>query len=114
MLTLRGLLVNLFDSRWEALEIISRVPANIVQRGLDAFTAIIFAFAMIGVGALWRRDRDLAILILTTIAYYLLISAGGEAESRFRVPIVPQYMIAAACGVEAVRRRSAGVSPPGS
>jgi hypothetical protein len=114
MLTLRGVLVNFFDSRWEAMEIISRFPTNIVQRGLDAFTAIVFTFAAIGAAALWRRDRDLALLVVATIVYYVLISAGGEAESRFRVPIVPQYMILGACGVEAVRRRNAGVSPAGS
>jgi hypothetical protein len=66
---------------------------------------------VIGAAALWRRDRNLALLLVATIAYYVLISAGGEAESRFRVPIVPQYVILAACGVEAVRRRNAGVSP---
>lgn len=104
MLTLRGLLVNIFDSRWEALEIVSRFPANIVRRGLDAFTAIVFVFAVIGVAALWRRDREFAAVLVATIVYYLLISAGGEAESRFRVPIIPQYMIAAAFGVEAVKR----------
>jgi hypothetical protein len=104
MLTLRGLLVNLFDSRWEGLEVVSRFPATIVQRGLDAFTAIVFAFAAIGAAALWRRDRNLALLLVATIGYYVLISAGGEAESRFRVPVVPQLMIAAACGLETVRR----------
>ncbi|MDP9362394.1 MAG: hypothetical protein M3P29_13215, partial [Acidobacteriota bacterium] len=104
MLTLRGLLVNIFDSRWEALEIVSRFPANIVQRVLDAFTAIVFVFAVIGAAALWRRDREFAAVLVATIVYYLLISAGGEAESRFRVPIVPQYMIVAAFGVEAVKR----------
>ncbi len=114
MLTLRGLLVNLFDSRWEGLEIVSRFPATIVQRGLDAFTAIVFAFAAIGAAALWRRDRNLALLLVATIGYYVLISAGGEAESRFRVPVVPQLMVLAACGIEAVRQRNAGVSPAGS
>lgn len=114
LLTLRGVLVNLFDSRWEGLEIISRVPADIVHRGLDAFAAIAVAFAVIGIAALWRRDRDLALLLAATIAYYVLISAGGESEARFRVPIVPQLMIAAACGLETVKRRSAGVSPAGS
>ncbi|MEA2165384.1 MAG: hypothetical protein QOK37_3511 [Thermoanaerobaculia bacterium] len=104
MLTLRGVLVNLFDSRWEGLEIISRVPADIVHRGLDAFAAIVVVFAAIGIAALWRRDRDLALLLAATIAYYVLISAGGESEARFRVPVVPQLMIAAACGLEAVRR----------
>ncbi|HXH95026.1 MAG TPA: hypothetical protein VNN25_25860 [Thermoanaerobaculia bacterium] len=104
MLTLRGLLVNLFDSRWEGMEVVSRFPAMIVQHGLDAFTAIVFTFAAIGAAALWRRDRNLALLLVATIAYYVLISAGGESESRFRVPIMPQLLIAAACGVDAVKR----------
>ena len=104
MLTLRGLLVNFFDSRWEAMEVVSRFPMTIVQRGLDAYTACCFVFAVIGAAALWRRDRDLAIAIVGTVVYFLFISAGGEAEARFRVPIIPQYVIAAACGVEAVRR----------
>ena len=110
MLTLRGLLVNLFDSRWEGMESISRVPATIVKLALDAFTAIVFAFAAIGGAALWRRDRNLALLLGLTIGYYLMISAGGESEARFRVPVVPQSMILAAYGMEAVRRavRSAG------
>lgn len=108
MLTLRGMLVNIFDSRWEGLEIVSRLPATVVQRGLDAFTAIVFVFAAIGATALWRHDREFAALLVATILYYLLISAGGEAESRFRVPIIPEYMIVAAYGVEAVRRSLRG------
>ncbi len=104
MLTLRGLLVNFFDSRWDAMEVVSRFPMTIVQHGLDAYTACCFVFAVIGAAALWRRDRDLALLTIATVVYFLLISAGGEAEARFRVPVIPQYMIAAACGVEAVKR----------
>ncbi|HXH41072.1 MAG TPA: hypothetical protein VNN08_20765 [Thermoanaerobaculia bacterium] len=110
MLTLRGLLVNFFDSRWEGLEIVSIFPATIVHHALDAFTAAVFVFAVIGAAALWRRDRDLSIAIVATVVYFLFISAGGEAESRFRVPVVPQYMIAAACGVAGVRRSAAGDS----
>jgi hypothetical protein len=106
MLTVRGLLVNFFDSRWEGLEIVSSVPSTIVKLGLDAFTAILFVFAVIGTAALWRRDRDLAMIIGATVVYFLLISAGGEAEARFRVPVVPLYMIAAAAGL----RRSAVTS----
>jgi len=106
MLTLRGLLVNIFDSRWEGLEIVSTVPTDIVHRALDAYTAALFVFAVIGAAALWKRDRDLAAMIIATIVYFLLISAGGEAESRFRVPVVPQYVIIAACGVTGLRRRN--------
>jgi hypothetical protein len=98
LVTMRGLLVNLFDSRWEALEIVSRFPTDIVRRSLDAYTAALFVFAVIGAIALWRRDRDLGAMIIGTVVYFLVISAGGEAESRFRVPVMPMYVIAAACG----------------
>jgi hypothetical protein len=104
-LTLRGLLVNLFDSRWEAMSTVSRLHPSTVRLALDGFTAALFVFALIGAIAL-RRD-DLGILIILTVAYSLLISAGGEAESRFRVPVMPQYAIAAAAGLDAVRRAAA-------
>jgi len=99
LLTIRGLLVNIFDSRWEGLEIVSRFPTDIVRRSLDAYTAALFVFAVIGAAAMWKRDRDLTVMIIATVVYFLLISAGGEAESRFRVPVIPQYVIMAACGL---------------
>ncbi len=101
-LTLRGLLVNIFDSRWEAMNIVSRLHESMVHIALDAFTAALFVFALIGAIAL-RRD-DAAVLAVLTVAYFLFISAGGESESRFRVPVMPQYAILAAAGLEAVRR----------
>ena len=59
MLTLRGLLVNIFDSRWEGLEIVSRFPTDIVRRSLDAFTAALFVFAVDRRGrALEARPRS--------------------------------------------------------
>jgi hypothetical protein len=104
LLTVRGLLVNLFDSRWEGLEIVSRFPTDIVRRSLDAYTAALFVFAVIGALVLWKHDRDLAAMIIGTVIYFLLISAGGEAESRFRVPVIPQYMIVAGCGLRLKKR----------
>ena len=103
-LTLRGLLVNLFDSRWEAMAMVSRFHSSVVRIALDAFTAALFVFAVIGAFA-WR-DR----LAVLTVAYFLLISAGGESESRFRVPVMPQMAMLAAAGLESVRRGAAG--PP--
>jgi hypothetical protein len=104
MLTLRGLLVNVFDSRWEGLEIVSRFPTEIVRRSLDAYTAALFVFAVIGAAALWKRDHDLTAMIIATVVYFVLISAGGEAESRFRVPVIPQYVMIAAIGLFHLRK----------
>jgi hypothetical protein len=48
----------------------------------------------------------LSLLFALTIAYFVVISAGSEAEARFRVPIVPVLAIAAAIGGDAVKRAS--------
>jgi hypothetical protein len=107
LVTLRGLLINVFDSDWDSIWIVSRLDERIIQIALDAFAAVVFALAVAGILVLWRSDRPLALLLAGTIAYFLLISAGSEAEARFRVPVVPQLAIAAACGLDAVRRAAA-------
>jgi len=104
LLTARGLLVNLFDSDWESMMIVSNLDSSLIRFALNAWTHAVILFAIIGLVVMWNRDRNLAILLATTIAYFLLISAGGESEARFRVPVVPQLAIAAAFGVDAIRR----------
>jgi len=103
-LTIRGLLVNLFDSDWDALWDVSQVSPAVLELILGAIPIVVFVFATIGTIALWRSDRVLALLLIIVVGYFIGISAGGEAESRFRVPVVPEIVIAAAAGVAAVRR----------
>jgi len=103
-LTIRGVLVNLFDSDWDAVAEISTISPEILRVTLGVIPIIVFVFATIGIIDLWRHDRALALLIVITVAYFIGISAGSEAESRFRVPVAPQLAIAAAAGVAAVRR----------
>lgn len=103
-LTARGILVNLFDSDWDALLPVTRLYPTIVQMTVGIMPVVMFIFATIGVLALWRTDRVLAMAILLTVGYFVLISAGAEAEYRFRVPVVPQLAIAAAVGLDVVRR----------
>jgi len=104
LLTARGVAINLFDSDADAIVLVSRLPAPLVRAIVMTFTAALFLLAALGVGVLWRRDRALALLIAMTVAYFILISAGGESEYRFRVPIMPQTVIAAAAGIEALAR----------
>jgi len=108
MLTIRGTLVDLFDSDGDAVMMVSRIEAHTVELAIDAICAIVIALAFAGVVALWHRDRPLALLIALTASYFVLISAGGESEARFRVPVMPEIAIAAACGLDAIRR---GVDP---
>lgn len=105
LVTLRGLLINLFDSNWGALANVSGVPPSIIELTLSAWTAVVFALACAGAIALFRIDRRFAVLLAATIAYFLLISAGGESEARFRVPVMPLIAIAAATGLQRISRR---------
>ena len=103
-LTIRGVLVNFVDSDWDAVWDISQISPDVLRLTLGLIPVIILAFATVGVIDLWRSDRALALLIIVVVVYFIGISAGGEAESRFRVPVVPQLAIAAGVGVAAVRR----------
>lgn len=103
-LTIRGLLVNLFDSDWEAISVVSPISPDVLQFGIGVIPTIVFVLAVTGTIFLWRYDRPMALLIVLTVAYFIVISAGGESESRFRVPVMPQLVVAAAIGVEAIRR----------
>lgn len=107
-LTIRGVLVNLFDSDWDSVAVESSISPEIVRLVLGAIPIVVAAFAVAGLIDLWRRDRALALLTFITIAYFIVISAGSEAEARFRVPVAPQIAIAAAAGIDAVRR---GLTP---
>lgn len=104
---IRGIGVNLFDSYSEAMMMVSRVPHSLLAIALDVWTHAVTLLALFGTFVLWRRDRTLALLFALTIAYFVIISAGGEAEARFRVPIVPILAITAAIGGDAIRRAAA-------
>jgi hypothetical protein len=106
LLTARGIAVNLFDSDANAIVLVSRLPPQLIRACVETLTIALFVLATFGVGVLWRRDRAFALLIAMTVAYFILMSAGGESEYRFRVPIMPQVAIAAAAGVEAITRRA--------
>ena len=103
-LTLSGALVNLTDGDWEAVAIESSISPELLRLVLEAVPVIILTLAVIGILALWRRDRALSLLLGLTIVYFIGLASGSEAEARFRVPVMPQMMIAAAAGVETVRR----------
>lgn len=96
LITLHGMEMNLFDSDWDSIMIVSWVPPSIVQMSLDAFTALEFALAVVGLIAMFRHDRQLAIFAGLTLLYFVVISAGAESEARFRVPFMPLYAITAA------------------
>ena len=111
-LTIRGVLMNLFDSDWDAIWDVSVLSPELLRLTFGAIPVIEFVFVTIGVIDLCKKDRALALLLTVIVVYFIGISAGGEAESRFRVPVVPQLVIAAGAGVRAVRRGLPAVEFP--
>ena len=100
LLAARGVAVNLFYTDWDALALVSRLPPALIRWVIRALTLALFPAAISGLIVLGRGNRNLATLIVLTCAYFLVISAGGESEARFRAPIVPLYALAAAAGFD--------------
>ncbi|HSP32833.1 MAG TPA: hypothetical protein VLU46_00795 [Thermoanaerobaculia bacterium] len=89
LVTLRGFFVNMFDTDWEALRIVTTVPGPIVRIAANIWTWMLWIATIAGLAMLWRRHRAQALLIAATIVYFLFMAAGGEAEGRFRAPLIP-------------------------
>ena len=73
---------------------------------VHVWTWALWIVTIVGLVMLWRRDRPQAIFVAATIFYFLFMAAGGEAEHRFRVPIVPLMALASgSVGRRCPRRR---------
>ena len=97
-----------FGGGAEALSRISSINPRLAE-----YTVLLITVPemLLGIGGCWywyRRDRNLFYVLVFTVGYYFLISAGAEAYSRFRVPVMPMYALLAGGGaellVQAIRR----------
>jgi len=57
------------------------------------------------------RIDDFFWLASLTIAYFIVISSGGDGQSRLRVPIMPMYAMLIAGGVAVVLSRLSRATP---
>jgi hypothetical protein len=65
----------------------------------------LLAFAILGLRDLWSHARPTAAIIAVTVAYFVLFSAGPDAEPRFSVPFAPLICIAEAAGILSLARK---------
>ena len=110
LMTIRGFFVNMADTDWDALaEVVDDelIDEDKTKIAVHVWTWFVWVVSIAGLVMLWRRDRKQAALIAATIFYFLFMAAGGEAEGRFRVPVIPMMALAAASGV----RRRASQTP---
>ena len=106
--TVWALAYIVFGGGAEALSRISNVSPRVAEYIVLLFTVPETCLAVVGCGYWYRRDRNLCYLLVLTVAYFLVISAGAEAYSRFRVPVMPMYSLliggGASATVEWIRR----------
>jgi len=56
-------------------------------------------FTLTGLCVLWRRNRDLSLVLAGTILYFTLTSAIPEPDVRFDAVFAPEYSVALAAGL---------------
>jgi 4-amino-4-deoxy-L-arabinose transferase-like glycosyltransferase len=67
--------------------------------------AIVLSAALLGAVWCYRRQRVVFWVLAPTLLYFLAISAGPEAYSRFRVPLMPLFCLLAGVGLDAALHR---------
>jgi 4-amino-4-deoxy-L-arabinose transferase-like glycosyltransferase len=104
-------------------ERISRVISNkstlrlLLELHQYLYLLVLWVFALLGLGMLvGRKNMMETVLVLLTLAYFVAVTGGPEANARFRVPILPFIAAAAGCGLANVfaRRGMAGSSEEAS
>jgi 4-amino-4-deoxy-L-arabinose transferase-like glycosyltransferase len=89
-----------FPVRMDALFERWQMPDVPIVRWLVAYAMIpVWGLIAVGANVARRRTRSGSIALGVVITYVLLVSAGPEAYSRFRVPIMPILLVFAAGGV---------------
>jgi 4-amino-4-deoxy-L-arabinose transferase-like glycosyltransferase len=70
-----------------------------------ALLGVVYAGALLGVAALIRERRWLALALLVLMAaYFVGLAAGAESNSRFRIPAMPFIALIAGVGLDAARQ----------
>jgi len=117
-LAFRGLGMVVLGGGAEQIAHITGVTDRKAQVICLFYTVPVALLALLGSLYWFRRDRTMFWLLLLTLGYFFVISAGGESYSRFRVPVMPLYAILAGGGVALLsdnfltqRRRAIGGRP---
>ncbi len=67
---------------------------------------VIYTFSIVGVYVLVRNRQWFELFnLVIIIAYLILLSAGGQTTSRFRVPTIPYWSVLASVGVVMIKDR---------
>ena len=110
MLAGRAFVMIMFGGGANLLAVMTGIPESSARIVALGYTVPLAALALVGLSYWWRVDRLAATMMLLTVLYFVVMSLGAEAYSRFRVPILPLYAVLAGGGAAALAERWRGVS----
>ncbi len=98
-LTARGVATTLLGGGATDLMAVTGLPPAVARAVVLSYTAPVLLAAILGWVYLFRRHGRMFWATILFVLYFVGISAGAEAYSRFRVPAMPMYAIAASAGL---------------
>jgi len=104
-LALRGTAVMMLGGGADRLWKITGIPPSTAGRILWIYILPGLSLAIVGVFRLWSQNRQFFYLTCLVIIYFVVLSSGAEAYSRYRVPIMPIYTVSIAVGLDFVLKR---------
>lgn len=104
-LAFRGAAVMMLGGDADRLAQLTGYRSSTAKKIILIYTLPLLSLSVTGLLALWRNDRKLFYLIFLVLSYFVVVSAGAEGYSRYRVPIMPLYAITVAAGAGFILRR---------
>jgi hypothetical protein len=86
-----GLIFTVFGGGAEALSKATHVNSRTAKYVILLITVPELCLAILGCWYWYKASQIFCCLLVLTVSYFLIISAGAEAYSRFRVPVMPMY-----------------------
>lgn len=104
-LAVRGSAVIMLGENANRVAQLVGVAQRTAAKALLSYTVPALGFALIGMWRYWRTSRSLFFLLFLTMIYFVVVTAGAEGYSRYRVPVMPVYAILIAAGFDFVAGR---------
>jgi hypothetical protein len=104
-LALRGTAAMMLGGGADRLWKMTGIPPATAGRLLWLYVLPGLSLALVGVFWVWSQNRRWFYLTCLVILYFVVLSSGAEAYSRYRVPIMPIYAVSIAVGLDFVIKR---------
>lgn len=99
-LMVRGAAIMMLGGDASSFSAITGINPHLGVRLLLIYTVPAFCLAIGGLVRFWTENRHFFHLTFLVILYFVVVSAGAEAYSRLRVPIIPIYAALIASGLD--------------